>query len=428
MSGFLHGGWTIAALELRQRVRSLAWYVLLGIFAVLLIIVTALASAAFATSPDQFRGAYSVVVYIVLLLAVLVTPALSGNAINGDRDAATLAPVQVTLVSTGQIVFGKFLAAWITGLAFVIVAVPFLALTAIAGAVSPATLAVSIAVLLVEIAVVAAFGVGLSGILNRPLFSVVATYLVVAALTIGTLIAFVLAGSAVRSEAVNQYRDFIYNDDGMISDPPECGEWDTSFYEVPRLDYVWWMVTPNPFVILADATPIAFDRSGNPVDLFGQISSSVRGAQLPPDLEPKLRRLRSVARLRGLRDRGTDPRPHGARAGSSVSASSSCSPPACSPGRGLARAHPRGGCPRALASPEHTCGPEHGVLEVRSHRSGRHSGKRKDAAQSGWGAGPIAFDRVAPGMPRRESQRQGDDDRIIRVAQHRDEVRDEVDR
>ena len=51
---------------------------------------------------------------------------------------------------------------------------------------------------------VAAFGVGLSGILNRPLFSVVTTYLVVAALTVGTLIAFGLGGSAVRTEVVEQ--------------------------------------------------------------------------------------------------------------------------------------------------------------------------------------------------------------------------------
>jgi ABC-type transport system involved in multi-copper enzyme maturation permease subunit len=285
MRAFLHGSWTIAALELRQRVRGLAWYVLLGVYAVLLIIVTTLASAAFVTSPDQLRGAYSVVVYFVLLLVVLVTPALSGNAINGDRDAATLAPVQVTLVSTPQIIFGKFLAAWLTGLAFVAVAVPFLAFTAIGGAVAPGVLAVSILVLLIEIAVVAAFGVGLSGILNRPLFSVVATYLVVAALTIGTLIAFGLGGSAVRSEVVTHYRDYLYDSNGMVSDPPVCGEWETSSYGVPRLDYVWWMLTPNPFVILADATPIAFDGRGNPVDLFGQVSTTARQAQLPPDLE-----------------------------------------------------------------------------------------------------------------------------------------------
>jgi len=285
MSAFFHGTWTIAALELRQRVRSVAWYVLLGIFAVLLIIVTVLASAAFSTSPDRFRGAYSVVVYIVLLLAVLVTPALSGNAINGDRDAATLAPVQVTLVSTAQIVFGKFLAAWITGLAFVVVALPFLAITAIGGAVPPGTLVVSIVVLLIEIAVVAAFGVGLSGILNRPLFSVVATYLVVAALTVGTVIAFGLAGAAVRSEAVNSYRSYVYDSEGMPADPPVCGDWETSTYQSPRFDYVWWLLAANPFVILADATPIAFDEYGNPVDLFGQVSSGVRGAQIPPDLE-----------------------------------------------------------------------------------------------------------------------------------------------
>ena len=285
MSDFLHGTWTIAALELRQRVRSLAWYVLLGIFAVLLIIVTVLASAAFITSPDQLRGAYSVVVYFVLLLVVLVTPALSGNAINGDRDAATLAPVQVTLVSTAQIIAGKFLAAWLTGLAFVAVAVPFLAFTAIGGAVSPGALAVSIVVLLIEIAVVAAFGVGLSGILNRPLFSVVATYLVVAALTIGTLIAFGLGGSAVRSEVVNNYRSYVYDSQGMVDDPPVCGEWMRSTYEAPRFDYVWWTLAPNPFVILADATPIAFGAQGNPVDLFGQISSGVRFAQVPPKLE-----------------------------------------------------------------------------------------------------------------------------------------------
>lgn len=285
MSAFFHGTWTIAALELRQRVRSVAWYVLLGIFAVLLVIVTVLASASFSTSPDQYRGAYSVVVYVVLLLAVLVTPALSGNAINGDRDAATLAPVQVTLVSTGQIVAGKFLAAWLTGLAFVAVAVPFLTVTAIAGGVAGGTLAVSIAVLVVEIAIVAAFGVGLSGILNRPLFSVVATYLVVAALTVGTLIAFGLAGTATRSEVVQSYRDYEYDSNGMIADPPVCGEWQSSTYEVPRVDRVWWMLAANPFVILADATPIAFDRFGNPVDLFGQISTGVRAAQVPPALE-----------------------------------------------------------------------------------------------------------------------------------------------
>ena len=56
-------------------------------------------------------------------------------------------------------------------------------------------------------------------------------------------------------------------------------------YEGGRFDYVWWMLAPNPFVILADATPIAFDGQGNPVDLFGQVSTGVRRRAAPADLE-----------------------------------------------------------------------------------------------------------------------------------------------
>ena len=150
-------------------------------------------------------------VYFVLLLSVLVSPTLSGNAINGDRDAATLAPVQVTLATTAEILLGKFLAAWITGLAFIAVAVPFLIVAMVAGGVPAATLLVSLVILIVEIGVIAGIGVGLSGILARPLFSVAVTYLVVAALVVGTLIAFGLGGSAIRSETVNSYRTLVYD-------------------------------------------------------------------------------------------------------------------------------------------------------------------------------------------------------------------------
>ncbi|WP_396643181.1 ABC transporter permease [Microbacterium sp.] len=284
MKNFVSGTATVAALELRQRVRSVAWYVLLSLFAVILLVVSLLASMVFSGSTDQFRGAYSVVVYIVLLLVTFVSPALSGNAINGDRDQATLAPVQVTLVSTAQILTGKFVAAWATGLAFALVAVPFIVFMSLAGDVPAGVVAVSLAVLVVEIGVIAALGVGFSGILNRPLFSVATTYLVVAALTIGTVIAFGLGGAAVRTEVTDRYRTYIYNSEGLTTtNPPTCGPWQESQRETPRFDHVWWILAANPFVILADATPIAFSREGYPVDTFGQIAWGVRAAQLPPE-------------------------------------------------------------------------------------------------------------------------------------------------
>ncbi|MGB4777369.1 ABC transporter permease, partial [Microbacterium sp.] len=287
----------MARLELLQRVRTVSWYVLLGVFALLLIGVTALAFIAYGGWGMGGPGVYSIVVYVTLLLALLVSPTLSGNSINGDRDAATLAPVQVTLATTGEILLGKFVAAWITGLAFAAVAAPFLVIATLAGEVQPWTVVISLAILIVETGVIAAIGVALSGILARPLFSVAVTYLVVAALAVGTVISFGLIGSAVSSEAVSLSRSPEYDAQGapVCKDGTEdcwenptqmvCGEWDRTTYRTPRFDHVWWMLSANPFVILADAAPTRFDRNGNPDDVFGWLKYSVRSAQLTPDLE-----------------------------------------------------------------------------------------------------------------------------------------------
>lgn len=289
--------WTITRLELLQRVRTVSWYVLLGVFALLLVGVTALAFIVYGGWGDAGPGVYSIVVCVTLLLVLLVSPTLSGNSINGDRDASTLAALQVSLATTGEILWGKFLAAWITGLAFVVVAAPFLVIATLTGGVNPLVVVVSLAILVVEIAVVSAVGVALSGILARPLFSVAVTYLVVAALTFGSAIAFGLVGASITSEGVSNTRYAVYNADGSMEcrdgsdecwgdvENVVCEDWQTDTFRVPRFDRVWWMLSTNPFVILADASPSTFDANGSPDDLFGWIKAGVRGAQLPPPLE-----------------------------------------------------------------------------------------------------------------------------------------------
>jgi Cu-processing system permease protein len=289
--------WTIARLELTQRIRTVSWYVLLGVFAALLLGATLLAFLSFSGMDSSGPGVYSTVVFITLLLVVLVSPTLSGNSINGDRDAATLAPIQVTQATTADILLGKFVAAWITGLAFALVAVPFLIVASLAGGVNPLTVVVSALVLVVETGVVAALGIALSGILARPLFSVAATYLVVAALTIGTFIGFGLVGSSITSEQVNRYQSAEYDpvsgapeckdgSEDCWNDPEQmvCGDWQEDTWRTPRFDRVWWLLAPNPFVILADATPVEFDGDGNPNDLFGYAKTGIRSAQIPPEL------------------------------------------------------------------------------------------------------------------------------------------------
>lgn len=288
---------TIIGIELRQRVRSVAWYVLLGVFAVILIGLLVLSLASFALWDGGNEWFFSIVIMLVLLLVLLVSPTLSGSAVNGDRDTATLAPVQVTLVTTTEIVVGKFLAAWISGLAFLVVALPFLLVATFAGDLNPLVIVSSLVVLVVEVGVVAAIGVGLSAVVARPLFSVASTYLIVAALTIGTLLVFGLGATALRSTQVSVTRDF-----DTSSVPAGCNPFDasevegcptldeigcsetTSLNDVPRFDRVWWVLAANPFVILADATPPTYDeRYGSPSDLFSQVAVGVRLAQIPPE-------------------------------------------------------------------------------------------------------------------------------------------------
>jgi ABC-2 type transport system permease protein len=282
MSQFLTGVGVIFSLEMRQRLRGVAWYVLLGVFFGILLLITGVTSvivfSAGSTDANQQVGGplYSLVIYFVLLLGVLVAPAMSGNAINGDRDSGTLATTQVTLITTWQLVLGKFLAAWATAVGFLVVALPFLIYCAIVGGTNAITVTVSLLVLLAELGVVAAIGVGLSGLINRPLFSVVVTYLAVAALTLGTLIAFVLGGLAIETKTV------MYDYDNLHQKTQTCTGLETYTTSVPRFDLNWGVLAPNPFVVLTDAVPTTYDRSGNPNDLFGEFKSAERGAQQSP--------------------------------------------------------------------------------------------------------------------------------------------------
>lgn len=268
---------TVTGLELRQRVRSVAWYVLLAVFAATLLVVTAFASFVWAPTGEASSGAgiYSTIVFFTLLLIALVSPALSGNAINGDRESATLAGLQVTLATTADIVIGKFLAAWITGLAFLVVAVPFLLYACITGIVSPAVVLSSLAVLIAESAVFAAIGVGLSGLIARGLFSVVASYLVVALFTIGTLLFFGLGGMAVQTPQTQQWR--------TVDDTGTCLPWEETETTVPRFDLVWGILALNPFVVIGDAVPAHYSAEGYPDDAFTGVQYLIRSAQVAPE-------------------------------------------------------------------------------------------------------------------------------------------------
>lgn len=320
MGRYTSGVAAVVGMELRQRLRSRGWYIMLGIWFALIWLVTALtwiswkAQSGYAFDPGFGRVGpgpliFEAVCAFVLLFGLLVAPAFSANAISGDRSAGTLAIMQVTLLRPGQLLWGKFLASWVVSLAFLVVSVPFLIFGIAQGGLGAGYILVAVLMLALELGVVCALGVGISALANRPLFSIVVTYLTVAALVFGTLIAFGL-GAAVSNGTV-QANQVFYKGMEMYSDEENPGQ-DTEIYppvplpdditdendeyacygplvpqQVNRTERVAWLLAMNPFVVVADAIPYpmrtAQEQSYGSNGVFESISQGARYAQAGPD-------------------------------------------------------------------------------------------------------------------------------------------------
>jgi len=276
--GFFKGVGTVFALEMKQRLRSRGWYILLAVWFVVIGLVAAF--TAWVTDQEAAAGQvlFELMVAFVLFFGLLVAPALSANAVNGDRAAGTLAVLQVTLLRPGQLLAGKWLASWIASLGFLAASVPFLLWALALGGVNPGIAAISLLMLGLELGVVCALGVAVSTLANRPLFSIVVTYMLVALLSIGTVIAFGLSTPLVRGTVeanMPQWEDAYTQPSGTESEFSCVGP----LFEVDvyHTDRTAWLLAANPFVVLADALPYSDDgMSGGPLQGIGQ---AVRYAQ-----------------------------------------------------------------------------------------------------------------------------------------------------
>lgn len=274
----------VVGLELAQRVRSVAWYVLLGVVAIVVGgVITVLFLSLQGYQRDLGGAIFAMTIFLVMLVTSLVTPALSGNAINGDRDGGTLASTQVTQVTASQLVLGKVLGSWIASLGFLAVCTPFMLASAMLGGLRWEAVLVAIPIVVLEIGVISAIGVGLSGLIRRPVLSTVVSYLFVALFSVGTLIGFGVATIAFQTEEERQEISWDYDEQ---TGNATCVETDRTYTTVvARPDRVWWMLAANPYVILADAIPPHFGGDSYPDDVFGQIGLGVRGLQEPPHVE-----------------------------------------------------------------------------------------------------------------------------------------------
>jgi ABC-2 type transport system permease protein len=296
----LHGVRTIVVLELRQRLRTSRWPVVIGIWFVVIGAVAGLTwwavtsqSGDPSTTLLSDRGAtlYDVVLFFVLGLGMLVVPSLTATSINGDREHGVLATLQTTLLTPADIVIGKLVAAWAISIAFLLAASPFLVWAWIAGGVEVGRMLLAVAVLVFVLAVVCALGLMFSTLTARTISSAVLTYLTVAALTFGTVIAFLISMpilSTQQSVRVKVVPDTWFqqidpaNPDGKNMTGPTAADcvYVTREQSILHTERTWWLLALNPFVVVADAAP-----SRKPVTYLGfeplqMISDGARSARM----------------------------------------------------------------------------------------------------------------------------------------------------
>ncbi|MHB8275462.1 MAG: ABC transporter permease [Dermatophilaceae bacterium] len=288
----VHGVRTIAVLELRQRVRTSRWPVVIGIWFLVIGAVAGLTWWAVHSQPrDRGTTLYDVTLFFVLGLGMLVVPSLTATSINGDREHGVLATLQTTMLTSADIVIGKLVAAWAISIAFLFAASPFLVWAWVAGGVEVGRMLLAVAVLAFVLAVVCALGLMFSTLTARTISSAVLTYLTVAALTFGTVIAFLISMPIMatqQSVRVKVVPDTWFqqidpaNPEGkrMTGPTPADCVYITRDQTIMHTERTWWLLALNPFVVVADAAP-----SRKPVTFLGfeplqMISDGARTARM----------------------------------------------------------------------------------------------------------------------------------------------------
>jgi ABC-type transport system involved in multi-copper enzyme maturation permease subunit len=276
---------TVARQEFTIRIRAGRWRWLLIAWFTILTLFTLLMRYSIARVADPDVENKGVVVYgaltlLVLALALLVVPALAAQSVNGDRERGTLATLQVTRLTPGDIAVGKLAAAWGTSLVFLGLTLPLVFYCMFLGGVPLWRVVALTLVIALLLGTVVALALCLSALLARTTTSGVLAYLVVFALTAGTLIAFGI-GTAVSRESFKvrspafcidpNTGEQVFEPVPSSSASPEpsstaparpvpgdvrqCQPATTYDSTRNRVDHVWWLLAPNPFVILADAAP-----------------------------------------------------------------------------------------------------------------------------------------------------------------------------
>lgn len=282
----------IIALELRRRVRSGGWrYSLAGLFAIISLAVFGsmyVALAGGSSYPNWAKWLYTLVICVVLFLGIIIAPTLSAASISGDRRDATLALVQATPISNWQLATGKLLGSWAASMVLPVLCLPYLIWGIVAAPVGLGWCLLGVVVVAVLLGCFCALGLGCSALASRPTTSAVLAQFAVLLLTLGLPALFGLLLPATRAQHVVPWADSVpvQTSDGTGAVRHyECRD-TTASRSYEHTERVWWLLAPNPFVIVGDAVgahetarPPGYNRT-----LLRELAEVASAVRAGPDL------------------------------------------------------------------------------------------------------------------------------------------------
>lgn len=186
---------------------------------------------------DLGRGIFDWVLFVMMIVMLFLVPGQAAGAIAGERDRQTLLPLQVSLLTPRQLLFGKVAASSAFLVLLMVAAMPVLAVAYVIGGVRIGEIVVGLLAVVATGVLLAAMVTSISALTKRVQGAVVLSYLLLLGLTVGPALAYGVAALVDGSRGSDE------------TDPPE------------------WLLVPDPFVAVADIAGDRFSGSvGSPWD------------------------------------------------------------------------------------------------------------------------------------------------------------------
>jgi ABC-type transport system involved in multi-copper enzyme maturation permease subunit len=206
----------VLARELRQRMRGPRAFIVLTIYLGLLsVIVWAMYEGVSRTSSsfngpnvEQIAGlgrsVFQTLLFCVLALVCFIVPGLTAGAIAGERERQTLVPLQVTMLRSRSILFGKLIASLAFVALLIVATLPLAGITFLLGGVEPGEVLKGTAMVSVVALVLACLSLFCSTFMRRTQGATVMSYGVVFALVLGTFVVFAIQAVFTSTEAATR--------------------------------------------------------------------------------------------------------------------------------------------------------------------------------------------------------------------------------